>query len=587
MSQPLIRIRLRGREHGVASQGDRAKIDLTGKQAGQIIVVFALMLTTLIGVVGIAIDVTYAWRTGLQIQRAADSGALAGVVYLPGDMTSATTEAKAVVGSNGYTSPSSTITVSNAHDPHQLDVTVTASVPTFFIRLFGINSWAITRQARAGYQLPVPMGSPEAFYGVYCMTTTSNSNCPDGTSIAGAASTTVKTHGSWGAIQATGTKHGQGDAFIPFNDPDHSLGTNSSGGTNPSFDQSGYNYAVELPAGGDIYVYDPTACAVGGGHGTGDHYNDGALSSDGKVYSVSTYYKLYNMTSSPLNYAAQEPPVYTSGTLFEREYQWDQSAQWGAMGYTLPATSQDGVALKDCKEGATGAVASEGRFYHDKWWKINTSGLSAGTYRLNIQSAQYGAVNWKATFENDWSIEGVGGTDADGNGPRVYGLGKIVTYNTIQTSGTQSFYLAQIDPENAGKTLEIDLFDPGDINGVGNLSILSPNGNAWNAATFSYTSDANCGVGGSSDSCSASGRTSVRVANNGPHGFEDTWLHILIKLPSNYGCSIDPALTCLKPAGETQQGWWRIQYSTTSGPNNDTTTWMVSLVGNPVHLLPL
>jgi Putative Flp pilus-assembly TadE/G-like len=583
MSQTLIRIHLRGRGPKDARKNlDEAKIDLTAKEAGQIIVVFALMLTFLIGMVGIAIDVTFAWRTGIEIQRAADAGALAGVVYLPGDLTSAQSEATAIVGQNGYTGANShAIVDKNPSDDHQLDVTLTSEAPTFFVRLFGVDHWTITRKARAGFQLPVPMGSPEPYYGVYCLPTASHPNCDSTNATPGATpAAPVTNHGAWGAIQATGTDHGQGDAFIAMDDRTKSLGHNPHGGTNPEFDSGGYNYAVELPAGGTIYVFDPTACAVGDQLGTGDHYNDGGGWESGpKVYSTSTYYDVYNMTASPLNWALQ-PKIAGSGSLFEQEYQYDQSSKYGSPSYKgqLKPTSQDGIALKDCQEGATTNPA-QGRYWHDKWWPV-ASGLGPGNYRLNITSAHLGAANWKATFENDWSIEGVGPGK-----PRVYGLGKMVQYNIIPAAGVQSFYLAQIGAENAGKTLEINLFDIGDIGGHGSLSVSSPNGNSYNNASFSYTSDANCGqTRGSTDACAASSRTSITVANGNNSSFNDTWLTIRIKLPSTYGCSA--AAPCLKPAGETQQGWWKIQY-TTSASANDTTTWMVNLVGNPVHLVAI
>jgi hypothetical protein len=588
MSQPLIRIHLRRFDGHISSKtSEEAKVDLTAKEAGQILVVFALMATVLIGLVGMAIDVTYAWRMGIQIQRATDAGALAGVVYLPGDTTSAKTEAKSVVGLDGFDAGNSTVTVApNPADSHQLDVTVTAAVPTFFVRLFGIDNWNITRQARAAFQLPVPMGSPENFYGVYCLTTPSNLTCANNATVPGANSTTVFSHGSWGANMATGTDHGQGDAFIPLNDRSHSLGSNTSGGNNPNFDPGGYNYAVQLPAGGNIYIFDPTACAVGDQVGTGDHYNDGGGWESGpKVYSVSTYYHLYNMTDSPLNYAIQ-PLVADSGSLFQQEYQYDQSGTYGTPSYkaALKPTSQDGIALQDCSEGAT-ANKLQGRYWHDKWWPIAT-GLAAGTYRINITSADIAAVNAKATFENDWSIEATGGADASGNTPRVYGLGKIVAYNIIAGKGTQSFYLAQIGAENAGKTLEIDLFDIGDISGTGTLNIMSPDGNVYTNATVSYTSDANCGVIlGVAGPCISASTPSISVTDSSGHqSWQDSWLTIRVKLPASYGCSI--ATPCLKPIGETQQGWWKIAYTTSSGAN-DTTTWMVSLIGNPVHLVPM
>ena len=49
----------------------------------------------------------------------------------------------------------------------QLDTSVSAPVPTFFMRIFGINSIQATRQAKAEYVLPVPMGSPLNYFGAF------------------------------------------------------------------------------------------------------------------------------------------------------------------------------------------------------------------------------------------------------------------------------------------------------------------------------------------------------------------------------------------------------------------------------------
>ena len=77
-------------------------------------------------------------------------------------------------------------------------------------------------------------------------------------------------------------------------------------------------------------------------------------------------------------------------------------------------------------------------------------------------------------FENMWSIEVTGG----GN-PKVYGSGRMVSYANIQ-SGQQEFFLAQIDrAAGAGKTLQIDLFDPGDVGDKAWVQVLSPDGNAY------------------------------------------------------------------------------------------------------------
>jgi hypothetical protein len=211
----------------------------------------------------------------------------------------------------------------------------------------------------------------------------------------------------------------------------------------------------------------------------------------------------------------------------------------------------------------------------------------AGTQRATSTPAR---CNWKAQAENDFGIEVTGPNDAQvpPNSPRVYGLGKMAAYN-ILPSGIQSFYLAQIDKSAAGKTLEIDLFDPGDVSGEGTLRIKNPDGNAYNYATFDYKSinltsaGSNCNAG-TSDACSAIGRTSIKTATGGSSSFNNTWIQITIKLPTTYGSGcVSGDASCLKPTGEAQPGWWKIEYTVSGG--DDTTTWMVNIRGNPVHLV--
>ena len=64
----------------------------------------------------------------------------------------------------------------------------------------------------------------------------------------------------------------------------------------------------------------------------------------------------------------------------------------------------------------------------------------------------------------------------------------MVTYTNLG-GGKQLFYLAQIDKIHAGKTMEIKLFDPGDVSGDAFLRILSPDGNAYKYVNFTYTAD--------------------------------------------------------------------------------------------------
>ncbi len=139
-------------------------------QRGQVLVIFALSIVMFLGMCAIVTDVAWYWTNMLRMQRAADAAALAGVVYLPGNPTSAASAARAEAGKNGYTAGVGGVTVTVTPDTansRALRVGVTGTVPTFFMRLFGINQLAGSRASKAEYVLPVPMGSPESYYGVF------------------------------------------------------------------------------------------------------------------------------------------------------------------------------------------------------------------------------------------------------------------------------------------------------------------------------------------------------------------------------------------------------------------------------------
>ncbi len=139
------------------------------RSRGQAVVIFALSIVLFVGLSAVVVDISWYWVNTLKVQRAADAAALAGAVYLPGDPTTAIAEARASAVQNGYTNGSGGVTVTpvqDSSDLRQLDVSIQAGVSTFFARAVGISSWPIARTAKGVYVLPVPMGSPLAYYGV-------------------------------------------------------------------------------------------------------------------------------------------------------------------------------------------------------------------------------------------------------------------------------------------------------------------------------------------------------------------------------------------------------------------------------------
>jgi Flp pilus assembly protein TadG len=378
--------------------------------------------------------------------------------------------------------------------------------------------------------------------------------------------TFLTSRGAWGAIITKGGDQSNGDAYSP---------TSSSLTTN-QYHPDGYDYVVKLPAGGTIKVFDPGFCAMGsngagGSMGVGDHW----IGSSGTP--VSTYYTLWNTNGKPgLRSAWTE--AYTSGSLFEGEKGFD------------PANTAPDVASGGGPGGATSGCDA----YHNAWWTMPTGSLVAGTYAVQVQTtktahsgvAADSSQNQNTNAENMFALEAVGGADGSGNAPQFYGNGKMVVYNNLM-GGTpppvQKFYLAQIDrATGAGKTALIDLWDIGDISGTGTLRILSPDGGSQNYVNFTYTTDSSCRSVAGAMTCYSSGTSSPPVSSilttlNGAQTTNGTWIHISVPLPADYGSTLNGH------GGLWNNGWWQVEYTVTQG-GNDTTTWQVSVSGNPVHL---
>ena len=142
------------------------------RQRGQVLAIFAVATIVFVGILAVVVDVSWYWASSLRVQRAADAASLAGVVWLPGDVTRGVAAADAAAAQNGYAtgvgvsiSANQDSQVTSGGNPNQMDVTISAPVNTFFMRMFGITKITATRTSHAVYVLPVPMGSPLNYYG--------------------------------------------------------------------------------------------------------------------------------------------------------------------------------------------------------------------------------------------------------------------------------------------------------------------------------------------------------------------------------------------------------------------------------------
>lgn len=520
------------------------------KQAGQIVVIFALMLTVLIGLVGIAIDSTYAWRQALAIQRAADSASLAGVVYEPGSDTTAKNTARAEAKQNGFVDGSNaTVSFPRPATTRELDVTITAQVPTFFSRIFGIDEWTVSRTSKAVYILPVPMGSPENYYGSFGSYKVNNKSV----ALKGPSNETMNARGFWGSVLTQGADIVNGDAYMPkFN--------GSGANPNPQDTTNYYNYAVYMPpgsTGGRVWIFDPGFCDTDQVQGTGETWFSG-------TGGVSTWYQLYNTNNQPYSLGSQTL-LGTSGSMFTNESYSD--------------SSEGGSGGSSCKAGAITKITN-GEYYHNKWWELTGSqganqtlsgGAGGTTYRIHVTTDPGDSSQDSVNGQNNFAIF----ASATGGSPEVYGIGAMQMYTPLPGNTDSTFYLAQIDQQSgAGKTVEISLWDPGDTgNLTAALSIQQPTASGWSPINFTWTAQKVASSGANCTGSSIGSVASVTTSSGGSHYFNGCWLTLDVVISTTYTAP--------------QSGWWKINYHMSAGSGNSTdeTTWQVSIRGNPVHIV--
>ena len=510
----------------------------------------ALLISSLMGFIGLVTDVAWYQLNLVRIQRTADAAALAGSVYLPGNVPQAVAAAVASAQQNGFINGTGGVTIAAAQDAvnnQLLNVTVTAPVRTWFMRVFGLSSLSGSRNARAEFILPVPMGSPQNYYGISNLC--NNNACNPVNGAAGGAA--LSSQGFWGAVITKGGNRGNGDLYSTFYNGNPTLNT--------QYDPNGYSYQIDFPAGttnGAVYIFDPTFCATGKGNingtpgkgqqlGAGDHWIGGGPSQ------VTTEFKLWDINGTPYS-TADDILIATDGGLFTNKQQVDKSAAFaGDQNYGGGVNSGSG--LTDCQAD----------IYHNAWWAMAT-GLAAGSYRLQVTTSS--ANNNGVNAENMFGIEAI----ATGGTPRVFGQSRMATYNNLPPVTNQVFFLAQIPAVHAGKTLEIKVHDLGDVGGNAYIQVLMPAAADYVQATFNWNVNGGAWTNNVNE---------IQVASNGSNLYDNSLLTIDIVLPTSY--------TAPQPATETLgAGWFKIKYRLTgSAGGNDTATWSVNIRGNPVHLV--
>jgi hypothetical protein len=608
-----------------------ARLRRLRSRTGQAIVIMAVMVTLLFGAVGIAVDAAMGYLFGLAAERTAAAAAVSAVVFMPSEFNAppgnnAVDRARAIAKKNGF----DTNDVANgvvvdpervpipgsspvAYYTNKLQVTVSRNVTTTFMQLFGFQVYQVSRTATATYQPPISLGQPGGQIG----STTSQLGS------GGSNYFFMRTEG-WKTDRA------QGDPFTP--NPGFEFGTtlnpassdvhqiSASAGSEPADgslpSRGGYNYLITIPpSGGRIQVYNAafspdgnggkphnncenfagwTPCSSGGSYYL--HEEDGINFADKTTFTAMRYtlYQVSNVFIRANDVKLSQITVYPI-----------DATNWNAVPPTYTNVKSPGLPitqLYDVNGNPLNMAAyhnwidvasyqvvptDQGVVKYAPGFQPLIGALPGGSYRLRVDSLDY-----------DGSLSGAGSTNVahkayavrvlDSTNNLCASACSMAAWNdmclyTPIASGSFKFPLFELPPSYAGKTVTIDVYDPGDISGAGNvtLNVIDPmTGLPANAAPrLVNIYDLGVQRTNTGTLISAPGNTlaSYVATSAGTVIYNGHWVRIELPIPATWNPGPDP-----------NNWWWYLQYQT-SLPNGsaatDTVTVAVGLKGNPAHLI--
>mgnify|MGYP001460829428 CR=1 FL=1 len=432
------------------------------------------------------------------------------------------------------------------------------------------------RPCKVGYETSGPGGGWWSSGGVYSATSPSpptgrssssgNRLCEWGPDIATNTVTPpnpidpTRSPGFWAMIEGPGSVAPNGDIYNTRCYIDNLCGSVQNAQYKPPSDPDrGFWYVVKMPnvalGSVDINVFDASY------NPNGDTQTNAGDRNLGSSAVFPTEFRVYQQTN-PLDFSLRTPIGGATGNQTEGSCHW--------------------------------TLGNEGAF-QAAWKRLCTltAPAAGATYLVQVQT-----TGTAGNGINGYAIEAVAG-GGSGTQPALYAYSNMGMQNNNDGSPPPpaTFYLAEVGPQYAGRTLVIDLWDPGDASGNASLFPKMPSTSAPKpvvdvpVSACSYTSSpapnaVQSGSAGGSTGLTYSTpqgsdfgtRCGIRSTISGARQFNGTWLTIRVDIPSSYTCTLG-----INPETTAGSCWWGIEYNF-SAAANDVTTWQARIEGNPVQL---
>lgn len=601
---------------------------------GQSLVIFALTITVLLAMAGLAVDVIRVYDLYARAQRAAEAGALAGVLYMPNfyntgstapaDGNSATCRAMLEVVKNGFGAaacstaspvianpcPANRATVAVAvcqvtGKITDLQVTVSQSTPLFLLSAVGLTSVTISASAQAEYLPQVQMGSRLNYFGdgeytLQKFRAVANGqgdlaqfgdpyvDCQESPDVAPPGDSGNYTIYGMGTNKNPNTLLCDGNKSSFDEQPAGFSGPATAGSGNPG----AHNYSITVgPAdrGATVWIWNPNFIPDNVSNtpaGQLDHFQSGAqnqygaltlqngMYDDKRLYSNMTY-TLYQvpylyLRSGDIQVSSVTSPPYD---MLSRDLSAHGCATDGSQAYDLSQLSS----YQAGGPGRGGCVSTSGpgtpaTFCLQQWCQISPAGgLSAGTlYRLAVEVS--GMTNTTQGWgSHRYAVEVCSASVTPGTGgPCAAGAGTVVGAWNNMTV----FYAIQ----SSVATFDLGCIPTEYAGRQINIGLFDPgdaSGNVYMQIMPPAGSGVTVNVPPGIRAGAGAYANAILASNNGDTFYNGLWINTTIQLPATY------TGTC---SGASPAGWWTLQYSVTGQPN-DTVSVNFSLVGSPVHLV--
>jgi Flp pilus assembly protein TadG len=557
-------------------------------------------------------------------------------------------------GGTSCTASNSPCVLTSFPQTNEMKVQISVSVSTIFLRLVGFGNHTVVRSETAQYLPPISLGQPGSQQGadISGLGVTGYFEREEGWG-------NPRSEGD--AFDPTPYQNSNacgpsgGDSCSAAGSPDYHAISPADQTETPDATleyQGGSNYLIDLPPGAsaDVQVYNPAFApdTCGGGNTAPPycyHENDGSFGGSGSVcteysamaytlFSVSTLssrladtkvgqeiFYPYNESNTPTNYFYYKPglnggscPSQTTVSGTNPTYH-----QWVSVLNYTPTNATDPENFNAASGGAPASYTN--RF---NGTISNPAGATADKYyRLEVDSEQWnGWPSCKATVGpcttpdstignggNGFSDAHKGyavrlvspGTSTCTSCGSVSAMDDMTVFTPVNGSTNPEFAipLFSIDPTAyAGETIDVDLFDVGDVGGgPAYVGLREPNGVTF--ATANSVTDLGADLGGSAPPSSGANVTTLgtwpgsgggscgacyqTAGSGGGAIYQGQWVQIQLQVPASF---TGPGGVACTTTG-TSNCYWSLVYDVSSNAvAGDTFSVEVGFDGSPDHLLP-